>query len=90
MLEAIAWFFGWLVGLFFYATAKIVLPLVSLGRLRVLPKLEAARAGSSGPATPPFQRLPSGYIGVRYDSACFIGFLIWGVVIVIAGLDFNY
>ena len=89
MLDAIAGLLGWLVGLFFYATAKILLPLVSLGRLRVLPKGEAAGAGGSG-AVPPFRRFPSGHIGVRYDSACLLAALFWGVAITIVGLDFNY
>ena len=70
-----------------FYTAKVVLPLVSLGYLRALhspfvPLHELFRQ-------PVYQRLPRGRIGIKSDIAAILGLLFWVVVIVAAHQSFG-
>lgn len=70
-----------------YYTAKIILPVMSFGYIRVL-----------GPSTNPprswwgerwIVRLPNGSIGLQSDFGAFIGMLIWFTAIIFAVLWFR-
>lgn len=60
-----------------FVTAKLVLPIVSLGHIRVHP------LGSTEHST---GRLPDGKIGITSDLAALIGILIWVAVAVAYGV----
>ena len=78
------------VRFFFWGTARIVLPLVSLGRLRVQARPRDTEARRREAALRPFHRLPNGQIAVRSDSAALLGALVWGTLAVVSTLNFNY
>lgn len=78
------------VRFFFWGTARIVLPLFSLGRLRVMARPPDAEARRREAALRPFHRLPDGQMAVRSDSAALLGALMWGTLAVVSTLNFNY
>jgi hypothetical protein len=90
MFESLGELFAAPVRFFFWGTARIVLPLVSLGRLRVQARPRDAEARRSEAALPPFHRLPSGQVAVGSDSAALLGALMWGTLAVVSTLNFNY
>ena len=60
-----------------YWTARLILPLLSLGSVRV-GKFQAMPNSSFGP--PAVQRMRNGPFEIRSDLASFIGFGIWMVM----------
>jgi hypothetical protein len=63
-----------------YYTAKLVLPLISFGRLRALDAAEFSFWGTR--RAPAFERLPGGKIGIDAGLAGLLRFIFWlGAVI---------
>ena len=90
MTEILAELLAAPVRFFFWGTARIVLTLVSLGRLHVPRRPRDTEARRIESAMRPFYRLPNGQIAVRSDSAALIGVLTWGAVVFVYGLNWNY
>jgi hypothetical protein len=62
-----------------YVTARIILPLMSLGRLQVQSLI--ARDQVTWLWQRPFRRLPSGCVEVSVPMASAIGLMFWGVLL---------
>jgi hypothetical protein len=67
-----------------YTTARILVPLLSLGHLRVQSPLESHPGDFWWER--PFRRLPTGHIGVQSHVATLIGLLLWGALAVVVAL----
>ena len=65
-------------------TAKALLPVLSLGYLRVLPKTQVPHKSWWGEH--PFQRLPQGGVGVSDEFAVLIGMVFWVAVAIGIGV----
>jgi hypothetical protein len=76
-----------LVELFWYYTARVILPLSSLGYLRVQPL--SAKNQAIWWWQKPFKRLSSGHVEVSVPMATVIGQLIWGTVFLVVALRYG-
>lgn len=66
--------------LFGYYTARVVLPVISAGRIHVAPAHRTKLFATFG--EPLFRRLPNGTIRVKHNIASLIGLLFWAAAIV--------
>jgi hypothetical protein len=64
------------VEIFGYYTAKVVLPVVSLGRVHVAPAANLLLISS-----PAYERRPNGTISVHPNIAGMIGLLVWALAL---------
>jgi hypothetical protein len=65
-----------------YYTAKVVLPVISLGHIYVAPEPPTPPLLDPHPPTSFYLRQPNGTISVNPDIACWIGLLIWILALV--------